>query len=160
MMDGDDLTYRERINIAKIEVFSIAIHENLSIPNRIRRDDGDVIFYFKNRDTLDKKRVFTRAEKIDILEQVYNLMLFLEANGYNVTELLLSNVSYDGKLVRIHDLNVEHKPNADNWNIVKGLWKEFGRPIFRLKPTKGRFMNQSFIIDTDDSREFLSEFVG
>lgn len=157
-LDGDDITYRERINMAKVELFSIVIHENLSIPNRIRRDGDDVIFYFKNRDTIDKVDL-SKNDKIDILEQIYNLALFLEANDYQLTELSRSNICYgDDKVVRIHDLQVNRSSKANNDKILSKLWKELGRPIMRWRLTDGRYMKHSFIIDDEECKQFLDRF--
>lgn len=157
-LGGDDITYRERIHIAKLEVFSTVIHENIAIPNRIRRDGDDVVYYFKNRPTIDKMRKLSRTDKIDILEQIYNLSLFLEANNYQLTELSLCNIGYDDKIVTVHNLQVDHSNKPNNDKIINRLWKELGRPIMMWKLTEGRKMKRSFILDNEEITEFLERF--
>lgn len=154
--DSDYIIYREPINVDKINVFANAVHENISIPT-IDRIKGEAIFAFIRRQNISHQ-VLSIDDRIEVLSQLYNMTLFLEANDYQIDRLRQADITFDNNHVLVHNMEVRRCNRADNTPIVTDIWKEFNKPKFNWKPSQGRLMNQSYIIDTEDSRRFLEQF--
>jgi hypothetical protein len=149
------IEYKIKHNPDRVELFSLVIHENLAIPvEEITREKNYDCFIFKDFEPINVEKL-TDEVRFDIMCQFQNLFAFLEANGYQVTGIDISDVTLlehedidKDNHILIHNIEVK-KPKhfrPDNDYMIKRCAEMLGNPKILGELRNCRRMKSAFVL--------------